>query len=246
MNRRISLFLLSALMLTAILPGHAIAQSERRTAYTIFIDNSLSLRPQFAQVLALARGIVRHIGQRDSIAIFNFVPRFEGREQVAVIARGTEWSRDRDMLIGYLNSMPLIEGRAALPESISSIAEELNAHINLNRDAYEGKAIILITDGTDSAIRSPNPRNIVITDEVSRRRRMDRQVTRAVRESGVRVYAIGLTRHLETTSSFDGISSRERAETFLRRITSETGGRVLFPRMERDDVARLIAELLAQ
>jgi len=70
-------------------------------------------------------------------------------------------------------------------------------------------------------------------------------VIKELKATGVKVYAIGLIRQLDADTLIR-ISPRERAETFLTKITKETGGRAVFPKSKKIDVDGLLNELLGQ
>ncbi|MBA2341612.1 MAG: VWA domain-containing protein [Pyrinomonadaceae bacterium] len=107
------------------------------------------------------------------------------------------------------------------------MGEKLNAKAASEKGVYAGKVIIIISDGEDrvSAVKKE-------------------QLIKELKESSIKVYAIGLTQELGGGGG--GRNSKGRAETFLRNITAETGGRVIFPKRNATDIESLLNELLAE
>lgn len=246
MLKRICLRLLPALSLALLLPYPAAAQGEKLTAYGVLLDNSGSLERQLPQVLLFGEGIVRRIHRRGPVALFNFTA---GRDAgaPAVVSSGVGWSQDEGALAGYLRTISVErQGRTNLLDAIGSIAAELDAKAGAEKDAFGDKVIILITDGEHRIIWGKEKLVIGVHDEADERRRREGRLVKALKASGIRVYAVGLTRALDGDGSFDRKSPRENAENFLRKITKETGGRVVFPGAKKTDVDAVLGELLAR
>jgi hypothetical protein len=55
-----------------------------------------------------------------------------------------------------------------------------------------------------------------------------------LKETRAKVYAVGMVGQLRSPS---------RASDFLKNVTKETGGRVVFTKTDRDDLQRLLADL---
>jgi hypothetical protein len=217
------------LLLTLVLFYPAFAQTERKVTYGILVDNSGSLRTQFPEVLRISKGIVEQAYQRGSISSFNFETQGDERNSLAVITPGTAWSQDKNLIEKYINSLFIVPGRTTLMDAINSIAERLNSKASLDKDAVGEKVIFLITDGEDRVSKIK-----------------EKQLIKILKESGIKVYVVGLIEELDDEDSMIHESKREKAVDFLEKITKETGGRAVFPKSKKNDVSRLLNELFTQ
>jgi len=221
--------LLSALLLTIILSSSASSQSERKIASGILIDNTGSLRSQFDQVIKLSKGIVGQTYQRGPISLFVFKPEGDKSNRLAVVASDIQWSQDQHVLDKYLDSVFVVPGQTTLMDGINAIAMQLNAKASLDKDAIADKVLFLITDGED---RSSKIR--------------EKELIKTLKESGIKVYAVGLVRELDNEGGLIRKPARQKAVAFLEWITKETGGRVVFPKSKNVDVDTLLNELLTK
>ena len=83
-------------------------------------------------------------------------------------------------------------------------------------------------------------------DEDYERKQQEQILIRTLKESGIRILAVGLVQDLNSSSGRYRITTRERAESFLKRITKQTGGRVVFPKSKKFDVDAVVTELLQE
>ncbi|HEX8772971.1 MAG TPA: vWA domain-containing protein [Pyrinomonadaceae bacterium] len=229
MLRRIVLNLLSGLLLTLILCNSVFAQSEKKIAYGILIDNTASLRSQLPEVLEISQGIVGRIHQQGPISLFNFTPEGNKRNQIAVVNSVAVQTQDKNLLDNYINQIFIVPGRTALMDAINSIAEQLNTKASLDKDTFAEKVIYLVTDGEDR------------TSKIK-----EKQLTKALKESGIKVYAVGLIKELENEGGYVQKSPKDKATDFLEKITQETGGRVVFLKSKKDTVDGLLNKLFAK
>ena len=130
-------------------------------------------------------------------------------------------SQDPEALEAYIDELYVLGGQTTLLDAIGSMAKELTARINSDKDRSANPFVIVITDGED---------------RVSRLKEKD--LIKELKASGTRVYALGLIQELSG-------GKRDKAKDLLRKITGETGGRVVFSDSRIDDVDKLVAELLA-
>jgi Mg-chelatase subunit ChlD len=206
----------AAILLTIVVCNPSLAQDEK-LSYGILIDNTGSLRTQLSDVLDIAKGFVDANYQRASISLFNFKSEGDRRNPVAVVTSGTGWTQDHGLLVDYLENLYIIPGQTTLKDAINAIAQELNARGEADKDVH--KRIVLISDGEDRVSKIK-----------------EKPLIKLLVESGIKVYAIGLTRELKDDGD---------AKSFLKKITTETGGRVIFPKWPI--VAdKLVRELLAK
>jgi len=222
-----SFYIPLALFLTLVLSIGALAQNERKIAYGILVDNTGSMRTQFSQVNMLGKGVVKHIHPNGPISIFNFTTQSNTKDPLALVKSGVEWSQDKNIIDRYIDSLSVVAGQTTLKDAIYSIAEDLSTKVNLDKDAYAGKVIILLTDGEDRVSKV-----------------MEKELIQVLKESGIRVYAVGLVQELEIDGAFIRKSSRDKSINFLKKITKETGGRVIFPKGQTN-IDSLVKELLA-
>ena len=228
MPQRLVFNLLLALLLTPWAFQTAPPQSEGKAAYGILIDNTGSLRSQFPEVVLISKGIVEQVRERGPASIFNFRTEGGGRRPSAVVTNGTEWSRDRSLLEGYIDGLFIVPGQTALKDAIGSVAERVRAQAGAADGAASDRAMFIITDGED---------------RVSKIR--DERLVKTMKESGIKVYAVGLVEALDDEGGFLQKSGRGRAVAFLEKLTKETGGRVVFTKPKKD-VSGLLKELFAK
>jgi hypothetical protein len=215
----------------------AVGQSDKQTISAVLVDNTGSMTTQFPQVLMFADVVVKRIRQRGPISVFEF----EKKEPLAVIGPGTGWTQDEATLENHIHSLSIIRGSTALFEAIESIADELISKANSDKAVFAEKALILIIDGDDRMERGTGVMRSS-QDEDDRRRRARDQLIKKLKQMGITVYAIGLTKEL-SADSLIRVSPREKAELFLTKITKQTGGRAVFPRAKKFDTEGALDEL---
>ena len=215
-----SSYLLPALLLSFLLSGSAHAQHQKRTLHAIFIDNSGSLEKQLPQVLALGEGVTRSVYPRGPVAVFNFkaLPDDSG----VGLWSGVGWSQDAKALAECLRIISTVrQVPITLLDVIDSMIRKVEAKASAEKDAYEDKVIILITDGEHRVW----PEQKSVYGEDDERRKQERLLMKRLKGSGIKVYAVGLIRDLDTSNlSLYTKSPRVIAENFLRKVTKETGG----------------------
>lgn len=226
MLRKVTCNSLLTLMLTVVFFHTAIAQTEKKFASAILIDNTGSLRSQFPEVLAISKAMVERIHQRGPISLFNFRAQRDEKNRLAIISPGTEWSQDKYFLERYLDGLFIVPGQTTLRDAINSIAGQISAKARLENDAFGEKFIFLITDGED---RMSNIK--------------EKELIKTLQDSGIKVYAVGLVEELDKEGVFIPRASRDKAVNFLKKITKETGGRAVFPKSKKSDIGSLLEEL---
>ena len=216
------------LLLISFLSNPSFAQSEKKAAYGVLIDNTGSLRLQLGNIQALGKIIVQKLSQRGIISLFNFETHNDSKKPFAVINSGTEWSQDKSALEKYIYSLQAVGGQTTLFDAICSTGKTTDAKANAEK--LPEKIIILITDGEDKA------------SEIK-----EKQLIKELKGSGVKVYAIGLVQDLESDGGFTQLSQRSKATSFLKKMTKETGGNAIFPKLNKDTKAEdLLTELFAE
>ena len=216
------------LLVALFLPVLTFAQSEKKAAYGILIDNTGTMRTQFGNVQILSNALAQNATQRGLISLFNFETQGREKNPFAKVTSGTEWSQDKNALEKYIAGLKVVPGQTVLFDAIRSIAKVTDA--KGNSEKLSEKIIILITDGEDRA------------SEVT-----EKQLLKELKESGVKVYAIGLVTELESEQSIFGDSSKGKATKFLKKVAKETGGNAIFPKLKKDTkVEDLLTELFAE
>lgn len=227
MSTKRSFYILLALVVTLLSANSAIAQNEKKIAYGVLIDNTGSLRSQFSGLKMLGKGVVKRIHQDGAVSLFSFTRQGSKNNPMAAVKFGVEWSQDKNILNSYIDNLAVEAGQTTLIDAIYSIAENLNVKVNLHKDAYAGKVIILLTDGEDRKSKVK-----------------EKQLLQALKDTGIKVYAVALVQELDATGGFIRKNAKARAVDLLKKLTKETGGRVIFPKSGAD-IGSLVRELLA-
>lgn len=223
--------IVSCILLTACLPqaaaGPALAQTEKKVLYGVRLDNTGSMESELDRVKALGRGVVNHIHRHGPVSIFSFKKDVKGFPRAAVTP-GVEWSPDHSLLDRYVKGLSIKSGRTTLYDAIHSMAGQINAKAGEEKGPAPRKVIILITDGEDRGSR--------VSEE---------QLVKELRESNIQVYAIGLVEELRTAGGLMGQFDHGRVVRFLKKITTETGGRAVISRLRTEELDQLLRELIA-
>lgn len=206
----------------------AYGQNDRKVAYGILIDNTGSLRSQFDQVLTLGKAVARHSARKGPVSVFNFESGGDRRNPLAVISGGSEWSQDSADLADFIDGIYVLGGQTTLLDAINAMARDVNARAALEKQTYAGGDIILITDGEDRQSRVK-----------------ESDLIKELQKTGTKVYAIGLVRELGSGTPFGSKGKRDKAESLLKKLAKETGGRVIFPDSRNMDADKLVNELFA-
>lgn len=209
-------------LVTLLLSVNLLAQTEKKVATAVLIDNTGSMRSQFELVVDLSRGIVTQAQPRGPVRLFAFMPQGSGSSSIALISSKVEWTDDKRTLDGTLDNLYIVAGQTKLLDAITSIALDLSARVALEPDAFSGKTIFLVTDGEDRSSKTGA-----------------KDLIKLLKDAGIQVNAIGLIEELDTQRSI-GSGHRQKAKELLEKLTKETGGRVVFanPHADADEVLR--------
>ena len=124
-----------------------------------------------------------------------------------------EATQDEQLLNRTINNLYVQGGQTTLLDAIEFIADSLD-----QASPDTNKVIILITDGEERSSKINQ-----------------KQLIQKLKEHKTSVFAIGLVQQLDR--------NRSKAVDLLKLLTKETGGRVVFPKSERQDLQSLLAEL---
>lgn len=246
---------ISAIFVIGPISHSVYAQAERSKAYGLLIDNTRSLEKRFDQVKLFSKRVVDQVHKRGPVQLFSFtwtrdasyfvvphsIDRYEGGNYDRAIATlGVDWTQDGGILTRYIEGLDIIRGQTDLFGAIRSVAESLNDNPGNSKDATSDKVIILVTDG-DHRMEMIGTSQPTETDD--ERRRRDSKLRKYLKDSGIKVYAIGITGDLDT-GSLMAQSPRLRAENYLSKVTKETGGKVVFSRSKHAEIDKLVNQLL--
>lgn len=178
---------------------------ERPVDLGIAIDSSGSFRKMLNFALEVTRSIIATARPDDQI----FLQRFINTDKIQIVQ---DFTNDKKVLLEALRTMQFVEGGQsaiidALYEAVKHVAEH-NKNVPGRR-----KAVLIITDGED--------RNSYYIRE---------NLINLLREHRVQIFVLGFTGQLEDRTSDTRVSSREKAETLLKTIAKESGGRAFFSR----------------
>lgn len=176
------------------------ASLQQPLIYGLVVDNSGSLRAQFAQVVEAGKQVVSSNRPGDK----TFLVRFVGSDNIKVMQ---DFSSDRSAFVGAFDGMYVQGGASAIIDAVYFSAQHLTRD-GKDDDRAGRRALILITDG----------------DERASHHKLD-ALLRLLRERGVRVYIIGLVGELNR----QGVTTQRRAMTFLNKLATGSGGSVYFP-----------------
>lgn len=245
----------SAILVIGAISHSVYAQAEGSKAYGLLIDNTRSLEKRFEQVKLFSKRVVDQVHTRGPVQLFSFtwtrdasyfvvpnnVDRYEGGNYDRAIASlGVDWTQDGGVLTRYVEGLELVGGQTDLFAAIRSVADSLNNNQSNSKDAPSEKVLILITDG-DHRMEMIGTSQPTETDD--ERKKRDSRLRKYLKDTGIKVYAIGITGELDT-GSLAGESRRLRAENFLTKVTKETGGKVVFSRSRNADIDKLVNQLL--
>ena len=189
------------------------AQEKKKIAYGILLDDTGSMRSQFATVLEIGRGVVHQVHDHGPVSLFDFASEGLGRASRAIPTPRIEATQDEQLLNRTINNLYVQGGQTTLLDAIEFIGD------SLDRESPDtNKVIILITDGEERSSKINQ-----------------KQLIQKLKEHKTSVFAIGLVQQLD--------KSRSKAVDLLKLITKETGGRVVFPKSDRQDLQSLLAEL---
>ena len=208
-----SLRLVSGVLLMLASSIVCAAQENKSLEYAILIDSTGSMRSQFAEVLRLGKAVVHLVHDHGPVSIFNFRSEF-GKSSRAIPTLRIERSQDENALDRTIDNLYVEGGQTTLLDAVDAMAEGLD-----KTPAAVVKVIIMITDGEDR-VSEKNQKEVVAK----------------LKENKISVYAIGLVQQLEG-------NKRVKASDFLKSLTKETGGRVIFPKSDNLDVQNLLTEL---
>jgi Ca-activated chloride channel family protein len=164
----------------------------------IVIDHSGSMRSKRAQVANAVMALIGSSHPEDQVFIVSF-----GDRVTFDLPSGVDFTGRRDLLRAALDMQPA-QGRTALFDAVSA------ALSHLSKGTFDRKALVLISDGGDTASRT--------TEE---------EALRMAKVAGATVHAVGIFDENETGRDLG----------FLNRIGTSTGGEVVIEKASTDFIA---------
>lgn len=200
------------------------AQIEKKKAYGILLDNTGSLRTQLNGVKGAGSAIMEKITQDGEVLLFNFEKLTDRTE----ISPNGSWSQDKNLLIDKITRLEVVAGQTTLFDAIFSAAGVVGSKVEQEPEKFSEKILILITDGEDrsSKIRQG-------------------ELIKKLKENKIKVYAVGFTEELESEGGFTTLPKKTQAENFLKKLTKETEGRVVFPK-SKQKIEEIIKDLFTE
>ena len=249
----ILLFIIAVLVFPSTTSSRVASQTKKNTAYAVVIDNTASLRKNLPQVRMLGQAVAKQLHQRGPILLIDFKLNLnstffglydandaaEGRnsERASGVVK-VDFTENEDTLNKHLETLTLARGNTDLFGAIQLAAEELNAKINAGQGVLENKVLILITDG-EHRIEMLGSSDA----EDDERKARQGKLVKTLKASGIKVFAIGLLEDLNAHSGRYRTTTRERAESFLKTITKQTGGQVVLATRKKFDPDQIVAQL---
>jgi Ca-activated chloride channel family protein len=201
----------------------SVERDERPVDCVLLIDSSGSLRSLMPVVMESARLVIMNRRPEDEILIMRFIAS-------NTIQTVQKFTRDGDALMGALRKFIVEGGQSAV---IDALYTGVITFAEFKKTGQERRrVVVVITDGED--------RNSYYRQE---------QLVKLLQQSDVQIFALGLVTDLDKQSGMVRISPRDKAEKLLQMVTSETGGRVFFPKNQTeliDSMEQIITDLRGQ
>ena len=201
----------------------SVERDDRPIDLVLAIDSSGSVRSLFPTVLESGRVLIINRRPEDEI----LVERFIASEKIESMQ---DFTSDGKALLAAIDKFYIEKGHSAV---IDALYVSANAFAKFNKTSKERrKVVVIISDGED--------RNSYYKQE---------QLLKFLHQTDVQVFALGLVTELNKDAGLIRTSPRDKAEKLLQTVTSETGGRVFFPRNKTeliDSLQQLITDLHGQ
>jgi Ca-activated chloride channel family protein len=191
------------------IPISLFVKDSRPVDYALVIDTSGSFKALLKSVVQSAKVLVESNRPGDE----TFVETFVNSEHIETVA---EFTGDKTKLGKALDSLYIRSGQSAVIDAIY-LAVEHTAK-NKGGPAERRRAVVVFTDGEDRA-------SVYKVDTV----------VKLFRENDVQVFVVGITMELpQEKGLINPENPRAKVEELLRTITEASGGRVFFPRDDKE------------
>lgn len=174
---------------------------------SILIDNSGSMINKRAEVVAASFALVRASKAHDEVGIVDF-----SDDAINALPDGEDFTRDIQQMERALASIDS-RGGSAMRDAVRMSIDQVEQKAHNDR-----KILVLVTDGDDTSSK--------VTEE---------QLLSKVKDSGVRIYSIGLLN--------DSAPGHSMARDALERLAEASGGQAYYPKelAELESISQEIA-----
>jgi Mg-chelatase subunit ChlD len=207
--------LISLVLFIIFCAGSISAQAQKQNLYGILVDNTGSMRTQLGRIKEFAKELTKEFQNKGQISVFNFQTSTT-KAQTSELGTGSLWSQNQNDLEQFIDSIIAVGGQTTLCDAIFLASNLTKSAFERDKDNISEKILILITDGEDRA-SDIKPKELI----------------KFVKETQIKVYAIGLVEDLSNEAGFVNVSPQAKAKEFLTKITKETNGRVVFPKSKQ-------------
>jgi Ca-activated chloride channel family protein len=141
-----------------------------------------------------------------------------------------DFTRDGKLLLTAIDKFFIEKGQSAVIDALYVASSSFAKFNKTSKDRR--KIVVIITDGED--------RNSFYKQE---------QLVKYLHQTDVQVFVLGLVTELDNEAGLIRLSPRDKAEKLLKTVTSETGGRVFFPKNKTeliDSLQQIITDLRGQ
>lgn len=216
-------FISATILITAFCVTNAVAQEAKKSAYAILFDNTGSLRMYLDIEKDIGKVLIKRLVETGPVSLFQFRndQALFPIQSKAIMIVGSDWSQSEASLGAQVNRLSTVSGLTTLMDAIRQSAEKIDSKVNLDKNGFSEKVLIILTDGEDRASEIP-PQDLIMF----------------LKQRNIKVYAIGFG---DGKGLFDKTSVK-KARGFLKTLTEETGGRVIFPK-EKQTAGQLVREL---
>jgi von Willebrand factor type A domain len=187
-------------IVTLAISSSITAQNKQKISYGLLLDSTGSMRSQFDTVLNIGKAVVHETAPHGPVSIFNFASEGLGKNKAVPVVR-LQQSQDESVLNRTIDGLYIEGGQTTLLDAIQFISDRLQEWA-----PHSDKVIVVVSDGEDrvSKVKSKD---------------LIQQLT----ERKTKVFAVGLVEDLEP-------GKRSKATKLLTALSTETGGRAVFPK----------------
>ena len=168
--------------------------------FAVLVDGSVSMRSHLPTVRRSVRELLRALGPQDFVQIVQF------SDRVAVLENFSARTDALDAAVERFSS----SGRTAVLNAVYRALREIEVQARRERDESRRRAIVLLSDGVDSA--SLVSQDVVLSE---------------ARRSRASVYSVGLGQNI--SPSLSAAPRALRGAQLLGELSRITGGRVIVP-----------------
>jgi Ca-activated chloride channel family protein len=175
----------------------------RTVHYGLVLDTSESFKSLLSHVVQAAKALINSNQPEDE----TFIERFVDSDKIETVQ---EFTADKSKLNAALDSLYIRGGQTAVVDAVYLAVKHTAEYSGGSTERRH--AVVLFTDGEDRGSYYGSDK-----------------LVKLLRENDVQVFIVGIVNLLDKEAGLIRKSPREAAETLLKRIAEESGGRVFFP-----------------